>query len=80
MAGLAGSVAGLIGQGMKLGGESLFLQALSSHWALFPSVFLGGQVGSILGASLIKTKYVKIATAILILYVSAQLLYRFFAE
>lgn len=73
---LVNSLSGLIGQTMKLN-EMDILSSISSYWILFPSVLIGGQIGSWLGSTKLDVVAVKKVTALLILYVSARLLYRF---
>ncbi len=73
---LVNSLAGLLGQIMKLN-ESDLLLSLSSYWLLFPSVLLGGQIGSLMGAERLNTEMIKKLTALLILYVALRLLFRF---
>lgn len=74
---LVNSLAGIAGQILKLNDSGVLLLALP-YWALFPAVLVGGQIGSWLGASKIKAVAVKKMTALLILYVSVKLLFRFF--
>jgi hypothetical protein len=74
---LANSLAGLAGQLAK-GSGGAGVQALASHWPLFPAVLAGGLVGSTLGSGRLDPKYVRILTALLILYVAARLAIRFY--
>lgn len=74
---LFNSLAGIVGQTLKLNNSGLLWLALP-YWTLFPAVLVGGQIGSWLGASKIKAVVVKKMTALLILYVSVRLLFRFF--
>lgn len=73
---LVNSLAGLIGQSLKIESAPVF-SALSPYWILLPAVLVGGQIGSWLGSSRINVGAIKKMTAILILYVSARLLWRF---
>ena len=73
---LANSLAGLAGQLAK-GGEGA---ALAAYWPLFPAVLAGGLIGSTLGSGRLDPKYVRILTALLILYVAARLAIRFYGE
>lgn len=75
---LVNSFAGLIGQMMKPDMPDLLLSTLQSFWILFPAVLIGGQIGSWVGASRINIHVIKRITAVLILYVSFGLLWRFF--
>lgn len=75
---LANSVAGLAGQLAKGGGAGA--DALATYWPLFPAVLVGGFIGSTLGSGRLNPKYVRILTALLILYVAARLAMRFYAE
>ena len=69
------SISGLVGQMMKAESATL-LSALSFYWMLFPAVFIGGQIGSYMGATRLHPKTVCRMTAVLILYVSMRLLWR----
>jgi len=73
---LVNSLAGLTGQTLKMESAAIF-PVLSPYWTLLPAVLVGGQIGSWLGSSRINVGAVKKMTAILILYVSARLLWRF---
>ncbi|MBN8520272.1 MAG: sulfite exporter TauE/SafE family protein [Alphaproteobacteria bacterium] len=73
---LVNSLAGLTGQALKIENTAVF-SALSPYWILLPAVLVGGQIGSWLGSSRINVSTVKKMTAILILYVSARLIWRF---
>ncbi len=73
---LVNSVAGIAGQTIKAESSAL-PSLLLPYWALLPAVFIGGQIGSWLGASKINTIMVKKMTAILILYVAAKLIIKF---
>jgi len=72
---LVNSLAGLTGQVMKLGdlGE---LSALGAYWPLFPAVFVGGQIGSLVGSRLMPEALVRRMTAVLVLYVAVRLALR----
>ena len=74
---LANSLAGLAGQLAK-GGAGAGAQALASHWPLFPAVLIGGVIGSTLGSDRLDGRYVRILTALLILYVAVRLAIRFY--
>jgi uncharacterized membrane protein YfcA len=75
---LANSISGLAGQLAKgAGGVGVILAA---YWPLFPAVLAGGLIGSTLGSSRLDPKYVRILTALLILYVAARLAIRFYGE
>jgi uncharacterized protein len=76
---LANSLAGLAGHVAK-GSGGAALEALAFYWPLFPAVLLGGLIGSIGGSGRLDSKYVRILTALLILYVAARLALRFYAE
>lgn len=67
------SLAGLIGQGTKLGDSDILLQ-IYAYWPLIPAVIIGGQIGAWVGASRISKTAVKNITAILVLYVAVRLL------
>jgi uncharacterized membrane protein YfcA len=53
--------------------------AIAAYWPLFAGVLIGGQLGSYLGARILPQKLIRIGTAVLILYVAAQLLWQRFA-
>lgn len=74
---LVNSLSGLIGQSVKLGSTGLLTSTVDAYWYLFPAVLAGGQIGSWLGSCRINVGAVKKLTAILILYVSISLLWRF---
>jgi uncharacterized membrane protein YfcA len=73
---LANSISGLAGQLAK--GSSVGI--LGAYWPLFPAVVAGGLIGSTLGSSRLDPKYVRILTALLILYVAVRLAIRFYGE
>jgi len=75
---LANSIAGLAGQLAKGNGAGAAI--LAAYWPLFPAVLIGGLIGSTLGSSRIEPKYVRILTALLILYVAVRLAIRFYGE
>lgn len=75
---LVNSIAGLAGQLAK--GAAVSAAILSAYWPLFPAVLIGGLIGSTLGSSRIDPKYVRILTALLILYVAVRLAIRFYGD
>ena len=68
---LVNSIAGLAGQASK--GLGATAAVISDHGLLFPAVLLGGLLGAGLGARWIEPKWVRIVTALLILYVAGRL-------
>jgi len=72
---LVNSIAGLAGQASK--GLSAAGAAMADHAVLFPAVVIGGFVGSGIGAKRIDPKWVRVLTALLILYVAVRLALRF---
>jgi len=76
---LANSLSGLAGQLAK-GSGAAGGEALATYWPLFPAVLVGGLIGSTLGSGRLDPKYVRILTALLILYVAARLAIRFYGE
>ncbi len=72
---LVNSLAGLAGQ-LQKSGLVLVGDALSAYWILFPAVLIGGQIGSYMGAVRLRHDVVKFLTGILVLYVAARLLWR----
>ena len=75
---LANSISGLAGQFAK--GTGARADILAAYWPLFPAVLAGGLIGAKLGSGRIDPKYVRILTAMLILYVAARLAIRFCGE
>lgn len=73
---LVNSLAGLIGQSIKIDNTDVF-SALLPYWILLPAVIVGGQIGSWLGAVQINISMAKKMTGYLILYVSARLIMKF---
>ena len=74
---LANSLSGLVGQVMKLQDMSI-LPLIVPYWPLLVAVLLGGQIGSWFAAKGLQPVIMKRLTALLILYVAARLLYRWF--
>lgn len=68
---LVNSIAGLAGQASK--GVGAAGAVLGDHALLFPAVLVGGLVGAGLGARKIEPKWVRVVTALLILYVAGRL-------
>jgi uncharacterized membrane protein YfcA len=68
---LVNSIAGLAGQASK--GMAATGAALGDHALLFPAVLVGGLVGAGLGAKKVDPKWVRVVTALLILYVAGRL-------
>ena len=71
---LVNSIAGLAGQASK--GLGAAGAVVSEHAMLFPAVAVGGMIGAWLGSDRLDPKWVRILTAVLILYVAAKLLMR----
>ncbi len=72
---LVNSIAGLIGQLLKLNASG-GMPDISSYWPLALAVFAGGQIGSITGIRILAPIVVRRATAVLILYVAGQLIWK----
>ena len=72
---LVNSIAGLIGQGIKLG-DAGRIAAVIDYWPLAVAVLIGGQIGSWAGITILNQAMVRRATAILIIYVAIQLLWK----
>ena len=68
---LVNSIAGLAGQASK--GLAATTAVIGDHALLFPAVVLGGVIGAGLGARKIAPDWVRIVTALLILYVAVRL-------
>jgi uncharacterized membrane protein YfcA len=71
---LVNSIAGLAGQASK--GLGAVGAVVGEHALLFPAVAVGGMIGAWLGSDRLDPKWVRILTALLILYVAARLLMR----
>jgi len=71
---LVNSIAGLAGQAAKTSND-LWPQ-IWAYWPMMLAVFVGGQVGSLLGARILSQRVIRAATAILILYVALHLLWQ----
>ncbi len=72
---LVNSLAGLAGQMMKLAGQGT-IPNLLGYWPLALAVLIGGQIGSIASIRFLPPTLVRRGTAILILYVAAQLVWK----
>ena len=72
---LVNSIAGLVGQASK--GLGAAGAVMADHAALFPAVLVGGFIGSGIGAKRIDPNWVRVLTALLILYVAVRLGLRF---
>lgn len=72
---LVNSIAGIVGQAIKLGhaGEA---GVIVNYWPLALAVLIGGQIGSHLGIRILSQALVRRATGLLILYVAVQLLWK----
>ena len=68
---LVNSISGLAGQASK--GLGAAAAVIGDHDLLFPAVLAGGMLGAGLGARRIEPKWVRIVTALLILYVAVRL-------
>ncbi|WP_309602543.1 sulfite exporter TauE/SafE family protein [Sphingomonas sp.] len=68
---LVNSISGLAGQASK--GLAATGAVLSDHALLFPAVVVGGIIGAGLGATRLAPSWVRIVTAMLILYVAVRL-------
>jgi uncharacterized membrane protein YfcA len=73
---LVNSISGLGGQLVKSGAEAADI--LAAHWLLLPAVVGGGLLGSLLTVRKVGKTALRILTALLILFVAAQLTRRFF--
>lgn len=72
---LINSITGLTGQIVKSGAQSLAGPA-SEYWPLMVAVFVGGQIGSMLGMRYFTPKLLRVMTAILVGYVAVRLLWQ----
>jgi len=75
---LVNSIAGLAGQLSK--DNARVATALVDHWLLFPAVFGGGLIGSLLGSQRLNPKHIRVVTAVLVLYVALRLWLRLYNE
>ncbi len=74
---LVNSLSGLAGQTMKLG-DLQRLADLQAYWWLLPAVLVGGQLGSRIGSRRLPGRGIRMLTAVLVAYVSARLLHRWY--
>ena len=72
---LINSLAGLGGQFMKLGADGSAAELLP-YWPLALAVLIGGQIGSFASLKLLSQTMVRRVTAMLILYVAGQLIWK----
>lgn len=75
---LVNSIAGLAGQLLKSGSRTF--EIIISNWPLFPSVVVGGLLGSSLATLKLSDTLLRVLTALLVLYVAARLGLRFPSE
>jgi len=75
---MVNSMAGLVGQTMKVG-TTAHLDRLTDYVWLGVAVLVGGQIGSRLSTRALSGRIVKRLTAVLVLYVAGRLLYMSFA-
>ena len=73
---LVNSIAGLIGQFLKLDVQEIG-PILLPYWILLPAVLVGGQIGSWLGSTKIHPNIIRVGTGVLILYVAFRLMRKF---
>jgi uncharacterized protein len=73
---LINSLAGLLGQVMKLAASAQGIGTITPYWPLMVAVLVGGQIGSFAAVKLLPQIIVRRATAVLILYVAGQLLWK----
>jgi uncharacterized protein len=75
---LVNSLAGLVGQLSKLGDSGTFAMT-AAYWPLALAVLIGGQIGSRLGVGIVAPSVLRRLTALLILFVAFQLLWKTFS-
>jgi uncharacterized protein len=75
---LVNSMAGLAGQLIKLNANGGVPDVLT-YWPLALAVLAGGQIGSVLGIRVFSPVLIRRATAVLILYVAGQLIWKILA-
>ena len=76
---LVNSMAGLAGQATKLT-DTAALARVAAYWPLALAVLVGGQIGSRVGIQFLPPTLLRRLTAVLILYVAGQLLWRTFSS
>lgn len=67
------SIAGLIGQVSKIQNFTF----LENYWPLAIAVLIGGQVGSFIGTTKLKPRYLELTTALLVLFVAIRIFFTF---
>ncbi|HPV67384.1 sulfite exporter TauE/SafE family protein [Sphingorhabdus lacus] len=72
---LINSVTGLAGQLIKAGPQSL-AEPAGQYWPLLIAVFVGGQIGSMLGMKILTPRLLKTLTALLVGYAALRLLWQ----
>lgn len=72
---LINSVTGLTGQIIKAGSQS-FAGPVSGYWPLLTAVFVGGQLGSLLGMKFLTPRLLRTLTALLVGYAAIRLLWQ----
>jgi uncharacterized protein len=72
---LINSITGLSGQIIKSGAQSLAGPA-SEYWPLLLAVFVGGQIGSLLGMKFLTPRLLRTLTALLVGYAAIRLLWQ----
>lgn len=72
---LINSLAGVAGQIVKSGPNAL-ANPIADYWPLLIAVFVGGQLGSILGLKLFSPRVLRTGTALLVGYVAVRLLWQ----
>jgi uncharacterized protein len=72
---LINSVTGLTGQIIKAGSQS-FAGPVSGYWPLLIAVFVGGQLGSLLGMKFLTPRLLRTLTALLVGYAAIRLLWQ----
>jgi uncharacterized protein len=72
---LINSITGLTGQVIKSGAQSLAGPA-SDYWLLLLAVFVGGQLGSLLGMKFLTPRLLRTLTAVLVGYAAIRLLWQ----
>lgn len=70
---LVNSIAGVAGQLVK-NGPDVFGGVLETYWPMMVAVFVGGQIGGILGMRLFSPRILRSVTALLVGYVAVRLI------
>lgn len=77
---LVNSIAGLVGQLVKSGSDSIASPVLLAYWPLAVAVLIGGQIGSRAGVQILPAILLRRLTALLIIFAATYLLWKTFGS